>query len=399
MQEVGVGIFSQAQTFDREAAAKAWLKKKENELRQPGALAAAIASKGQPTGGATLGDAINRALNDRVKSVGRTTSDNLRQVHRRKIADLPCENINSRHLTALARELYDEGRQPATVGNILSSLGKVFTLGNPMWGYALDEREMERAVAGCRELGLIQRSAQRKRRPEIEELDRLMEHFAQYESRRGDALPMRRLTAFGVFSTRRLGETCRLLWKDYEPDYKDGPRILVRDMKHPGEKKGNDVWCRLTPEAVAIIEAIPRVDERIFPYSAETASKNWTTACRVLGIEDLEYRDLRRDGISRLLEMGRDISVVRVFSGHRTLSALEHYVALKRLDGDKYANWRWLPVVTEPFTPAAAEALSRRRRAARRGRSPGPGGRRGARPSGSAPSASAGAGSHRNRPS
>jgi integrase len=217
MQEAAVGVFSQAQTFDREAAARAWMKKKEKELRQPGALATAIASKGQPRGGATLGDAIDRTLNDRVKSVGRTTNDNLRLVRRRKIAALTCGDITSRELTDLARELYDEGRQPATVGNILSSLGKVFTLGAPMWGYPLDEREMQRAVAGCRELGLIARSAKRRRRPELDELDQLMEHFAQYEARRCDALPMRRLTAFGIFSTRRLGETCRLLWKDYEP--------------------------------------------------------------------------------------------------------------------------------------------------------------------------------------
>jgi hypothetical protein len=195
-----VGVFSQAQTFDREAAAKAWLKKKENELGQPGALAAAIASKGQPRGGATLGDAIARTLTDRVKNVGRTTEGNLRLVNRRKIAKLPCQDITSRHQTELARDLYDEGRQPATVGNILSSLGKVFTLGNPMWGYPLDEREMVRAVAGCRELGLVDRSARRKRRPEPDELDRLFEHFAPYEVRRSDALPMRRVTAFGIFS-------------------------------------------------------------------------------------------------------------------------------------------------------------------------------------------------------
>jgi integrase len=191
-----VGVFSQAQTFDREAAAKAWL------------------------------------------NVGRTTDgDNLRLVNRRKIAKLPCQDITSRHQTEFARDLYDEGRQPATVGNILSSLGKVFTLGNPMWGYPLDEREMVRAVAGCRELGLVDRSARRKRRPELYELDRLFEHFAPYEVRRSDALPMRRLTAFGIYSTRRHGETCRLQWKDYEPDHKDGPRILVRDMKHRGRRR------------------------------------------------------------------------------------------------------------------------------------------------------------------
>lgn len=351
------------ETFDRRKAAQDWIDRKEKELDGPGGLDAAIVAKKGPAR-STLGDAIDRTLADRVKQVGRTTKDNLRMVRRRKVADTACEDVDSRHITDLARDLYWEGRLPATVGNVLSSLGKVFTLADPMWGYPLDEREMEKAVAGCRELGLIERSARRKRRPELDELDKLMEHFQAYERRRSDALPMRRLSAFGIFSMRRLGETCRLLWKDYEPDHKDGPRILVRDMKYPGEKVGNDVWCRLTPEAVAIIDAMPRVDERIFPYSSETASTNFTRACTILGIEDLEYRDFRRDGISRLLEKGKDIAVVRLFSGHRTLTSLEHYVSLKKIEGDKYEGWRWLAAVTEPLTREAAASPSPRRRGA-----------------------------------
>ncbi len=84
---------------------------------------------------------------------------------------MACEDVNSTHLTKLAKELYDDGRLPATVGNIISSLGKVFTLADPMWGYPLDEREMAKAVAGCRELGLIERSAKRTPRPVLDELD------------------------------------------------------------------------------------------------------------------------------------------------------------------------------------------------------------------------------------
>ena len=372
------------ETFDRRKAAQDWIDKKEKELDKPGGLDAAIAAKKGPAR-STLGDAIDRTLADRVKQVGRTTKGNLQMVRRRKVADIACQDVTSRHITDLARELYGEGRLPATVGNILSSLGKVFTLADPMWGYPLDEREMDKAVAGCRELGLIERSARRKRRPDLDELDKLMEHFQAYEGRRSDALPMRRLSAFGIFSMRRLGETCRLLWKDYEPDHKDGPRILVRDMKHPGEKVGNDVWCRLTTEAVAIIEAMPRIEERIFPYSSDTASTNFTKACEILRIEDLEYRDFRRDGISRMLEMGKGIAVVQLFSGHRTLSSLEHYVSLKKIDGDKYEGWRWLAAVTEPLTREAAASPSLRRRGADRSVRQGP--RRGhrGRPSGSSP--------------
>lgn len=376
-------VLKLVETFDRLKAAETWIEAKEKALARPGALDAAIAAKKTPVR-STLGDAIDRTLTGRVKEVGRTTKDNLRIVGRNEISNLKCEDVESRHIVDLARELHEAGREPATVGNILSSLGKVFSLARPAWGFQLNPQAMPDALEVCRELGLIKRSAKRKRRPEIDELDKLMEHFQSYEGRRSDALPMRRLTGFGIFGMRRLGETCRLLWKDFEPDHKDGPRILVRDMKHPGEKVGNDVWCRLTPEAVAIIEAMPRIDERIFPYSAATASTNFTRACEVLRIEDLEYRDLRRDGISRIIEMGiSNIALVREFSGHRTLSALEHYVSLKRIDGDKYAGWRWLAVVTEPLSRKAAATPLRQRRGADQSGRQGPLRGRHGRPSGS----------------
>jgi hypothetical protein len=38
-------------------------------------------------------------------------------------------------------------------------------------------------------------------------------------------------------------------------------------MKHPRKKKGNDVTVHLPLEALAIIQALPRVDARIFPYN------------------------------------------------------------------------------------------------------------------------------------
>src|SRR6516165_7561822 len=71
----------------------------------------------------------------------------------------------------------------------------------------------------------------------------------------------------------RQEEITRIRWQDFEPA-QDGEaaRILVRDMKHPGDKRGNDVWCELPPEAVAIIEAMPKVDDRIFPVSVDAIS-------------------------------------------------------------------------------------------------------------------------------
>jgi hypothetical protein len=58
---------------------------------------------------------------------------------------------------------------------------------------------------------------------------------------------MQKVITFAIFSTRRLEEITRLRRADL--DY-EGSRILVRDLKNPGEKIGNDIWCDLPPEAL-----------------------------------------------------------------------------------------------------------------------------------------------------
>ncbi|MFO1208726.1 MAG: site-specific integrase [Amaricoccus sp.] len=377
-------VLNLVKTFDRRPAAKTWEDQIKDELAEPGGLDRAIA-KASKSAKPTLGFAIDMILTARKRPVGKTTIGNLRTVKKHSIAGMACEDVQSYHIVQLADDLAAEDRMPQTVGNILSSLGKVFTLGRPMWNLPLDEKAMADALVSLREVGGVARSNKRKRRPTLEELDELMARFVD-RSRRSNAMPMHRLTAFAIFSTRRLGEICRLQWDDFEEDHEDGPRILVRDMKHPGEKKGNDVWCRLTPEAVAIIEAMPRVDARIFPYSSASASTNFTRSCEALAIEDLVFKDTRRDAVSRLFEMGeRSTAIVRTYSGHSSLSSLENYVNIKTI-GDKYEGWKWFSVVTTPFTPEAVGVLSARLRAARREKPRGREGRSSSRPSGSAPS-------------
>lgn len=46
-----------------------------------------------------------------------------------------------------------------------------------MWDFPLNGREMGDAITVARRMGIISRSAQRSRRPTIDELDRLLPHF------------------------------------------------------------------------------------------------------------------------------------------------------------------------------------------------------------------------------
>jgi integrase len=146
---------------------------------------------------------------------------------------------------------------------------------------------------------------------------------------------MQKIVALAIFSTRRQEEINLLRWDDLDDD-----RILVRDMKHPGDKKGNNVYCELPPKALAIIKSMPRNQPKIFPFTTDAISAAFTRACRFIGIEDLRFHDLRNEGISRLFELGRTIPQVAAVSGHRSWTSLKWYTHVRQ-SKDKYENWKW----------------------------------------------------------
>lgn len=322
-------VLSESRTFDNERSAERWMKRRETELAKPGALATATA----PKDGSTLADAINKYVEESRKAIGKTKAQVLEAIKAYDIADKRAEEITSDDIVTFARQLGAGGRQPQTVLNYLSHLSAVFTIARPAWRMPLDPVAMRDALAVTKRLGLTGKSRQRTRRPTLDEITALLAHYAEREHKNPHMVPMRRLIAFAVLSTRRLGEITRILWVDVEPG-----RVLVRDMKHPGEKIGNDVWCELPPEAEAVMPA--RHGERVFPYDADTISTNFTRACKLLGIEDLHFHDLRHDGVSRLFEMGRTVPLAASVSGHRSWQSLQRYTHVRQT-GDKYDGFDW----------------------------------------------------------
>lgn len=318
----------ESKTFNDRKMAQGWLGKREAELAKPGGISAAKVGK------ELLGEAIDRYLATSRKKIGKTKAQVLDALRAMPIAERRCADLKSQDIVVLAEEL-SIGRQPQTVANYLSHLQAVFAVAKPAWGFELDPQVMMGAVKVTRRLGLTSKSKSRDRRPTLGELDKLMTHFASVQKRRPDSTPMQKIIAFAIFSTRRQEEITRIQWADLEPG-----RVMVRDMKHPGEKAGNDAWCDLVPEAVAIIRSMPKVADEIFPTSAGAITAAFTRACHLLGIEDLHFHDLRHDGVSRLFEMGMNIPHVAAVSGHRSWQSLKRYTHLRQA-GDKYANWKW----------------------------------------------------------
>lgn len=145
-----------------------------------------------------------------------------------------------------------------------------------------------------------------------------------------------------MFSTRRQDEITRVEWKGLD---KVHSRVFIKDMKHPGDKAGNDVWCDLPDHALNIALAMPKTSERVFPYDSRSISAAFTRACKVLAIEDLRFHDLRHEGVTRLFEIGETIPQVAAVSGHRSWASLQRYTHIKQT-GDKYEDWKWLGKLT-----------------------------------------------------
>ncbi|RVM02270.1 integrase [Sinorhizobium meliloti] len=318
--------YHETETFDRRPAATAWMKKRERELAIPGAIAGAVAID------PTLAKAIERYTEESIKEIGRTKAQVLRTIKNYDIAKRPCSTIKSKDIIEFLQSLTGK---PQTVGNYASHLAAIFAIARPMWDYRLDEQEMKDAIKVARRMGIISRSVQRNRRPTLEELDQLLGHFIERRKKAPQAMPMHKVILFALFSTRRQEEITRIEWKDFQKEHR---RILVRDMKHPGEKIGNDMWVDLPDEAIQIMESMPRSKSEIFPYSTDATTANFTRACRLLGIEDLHFHDLRHEGISRLFEMGLNIPHVAAVSGHRSWVSLKRYAHIRET-GDKYAGW------------------------------------------------------------
>jgi integrase len=334
LKKGGKVIHREAQTFDRRQAANAWMVRREGQLAKPGAIERERERDNDPK----LADVIDRFIAESKRPIGRTKTQVLRSIKGYDIAAMRCSHITSADLVAFVSAIQAGA---ATRQNYLSHLSAIFKLARPAWGYPLDHQATKDAFVATRNLGLTSKGGSRDRRPTLGELNRIMEHFGQIKARRPSSAPMQQIIAFAIFSTRRQEEITRIRWQDFEPAQDGEPaRILVRDMKHPGDKLGNDVRCDLPPEAVAIIESMPRVDDRIFPYTADAICAAFTRACQFLGIDDLHFHDLRHEGVSRLFEIGKDIARASLVSGHKSWSSLQRYAHIRR-SGDKYTGWKW----------------------------------------------------------
>ena len=333
----GVQVYTESMTFERKKAAEVWAKRRETELNEPGALDRAN------RGGVTVADIIHQYLDEvgKARPLGRTKEANLRATANTSLGKLSDTQLTSAELDNFALwRMSPEGGgvQPQTAGNDLAHLGAVLSIAKTAWGYEIDPTIMMQARLVLKKLGYRMKSRERDRRPTLDELDKLMQAFFKAHAYRPTSMPMAKIVAFALYSTRRQDEIVRIRWDDLDEQRQ---AVLVRDMKNPGDKWGNHVWCHLPDEAWQVIQSMPRAYDEIFPYTGDAIQGMWLRLTKLCGVEDLNFHDLRHEGVSRLFEMDWDIPRVASVSGHRDWNSLRRYTHLHGR-GDKYAGWEWL---------------------------------------------------------
>lgn len=323
IKKAGKIVHTESETFGRKAHANEWMRRRESELDSSRA-------RGEPFGKRyTLGELIKwyRKEIGETAEWGRSKEADLKRLENYAIAERPTPSLTVADYLQHAYTRAEEGAGPPTIGNDLVWIGQVLKSARPSLGVAANLQVLDDARHELRSRKMLSKSRYRDRRLEKYEDKALTEYFSSRDAR--SVIPMLDIYQFALVTTRREEEITRIKWKDL--DEKKGIAWLD-DVKHPRQKKGNRRSFRLLPEAWKIIKRQPRTGEFVFPYNHRSVSSAFTRTCKVLGIENLRFHDLRHESTSRLFERGYAIQEVAQFTLHTSWTTLKRYTHLKPED-------------------------------------------------------------------
>lgn len=209
-----------------------------------------------------------------------------------------------------------------------------------MWEMDIDLNGFDKATAQLRKTRQISSSQKRDRLPSTDELIALTKYFTERWklNRYGSKYPMHLIMWFAIFSCRREAELTRLSLRDYDLHHSTWK---VHDIKNPNGSKGNhksfDVLdpCKEMMKRLKQSEVRERMlklghDENLLlPLNPKSLGKEFREACRMLGIDDLRFHDLRHEGCTRLAEQSFTIPEIQKVSLHDSWSSLQRYVSVK----------------------------------------------------------------------
>jgi integrase len=255
-------------------------------------------------------------------NTGRTKRYVIQMLRDCELAKIQSNRLKTSDLIQHCKIRQEAGAKPATVYHDICYLRAVMKKAHPVFDIEANTTIFDEALPTLIDMGLIGKSDKRTRRPTQIELDKLRKGLEERQNQKANGnvrIPYLDILEFSILTCMRIGEVCNLKWKDLNREHKT---IIVRDRKDPRKKEGNHMIAPLLGESFNIAIKQPNDYEIIFPYNPRSVSAGFQRVRNDLGIEDLRYHDLRREGASRLFEQGYSIEEVAQVTGHRNLNIL-----------------------------------------------------------------------------
>ncbi|WP_114787314.1 site-specific integrase [Vibrio tetraodonis] len=315
-KENGKIIHRENKTFKKKALAKTFGVKRVAEIELDGAPSKRTT--------ASLGELLGMYMNDRDlwETTGRTKKYVIQMLRDCDISKVESNRLQTKDLIQHCRNRRGAGATPATTYHDIAYLRSVMKKSKPVFGIDANYNIFDEAVPILIDMKLVGKSQRRTRRPTENELDKLREGLTARQNYRPNGktrIPFIDILDFSILTCMRIGEVCALRWDDLNEEHKT---ILVRDRKDPRKKEGNHMIVPLLGESFDIISRQNKSSDLIFPYNPRSVSAGFQRVRNDLGISDLRYHDLRREGASRLFEKGYSIEEVAQVTGHRNLNIL-----------------------------------------------------------------------------
>jgi len=313
VKEKGKVIHQESKTFDKKAYANTWGLRRRSEIDLNGIS--------RPVENVAVGELIKKYLADPKlgNELRRTKRKCLEMLLGYNISSILVSDFHASDVIEHMRERINMGISPATAYHDYSYLKSVFSAAKPVWNLNISEKPFIEAKPMLEHMNLIGKSQRRDRRPTKDEVAKLLQELKKREMHKGSSIPISDIFQFSILTCMRVGEICKLRWEDLDEEKRT---ILVRDRKDPRKKIGNHMRVPLLGDAFPITMKQSRNSEKIFPYNPKSVSSAFQRVRNKLGIKDLRYHDLRREGASRLFEADYRIEEVAQVTGHKDIKVL-----------------------------------------------------------------------------
>jgi len=260
----------------------------------------------------TLSEALDRYIQEYLPRLSHfeINRNRARALQRRDLAQKFLSAVRGKDVADFIKEREVEGVSGNTIRLDLGILSRLFNLAISDWG-------MESLVNPVARVTRPKLAKGRERRLEEGEEDRLLAATNP---------EMRGIIRLALETAMRREELSKLRWADI--DFERRTATLFET------KNGEIRTVPLSPRALEILKTL-KADaggrrDRVFTQGLSAITHNMVRACKIAGLLDLRFHDLRHEATSRLFEnTDLDLMEIRSITGHKSLQMLARYSHLR----------------------------------------------------------------------